>query len=162
MVGERWSVAWYLRRDHANLALGFVMCRRAPSCAVASLVVDSLWMGGGSFAQVISSQWHISFFFSVPCAALADTTAYSYDSLGRLTGSTVDRGYLVSTSIAYDPAGNRSSYQVTGGANGSFATMSTTSDLTEQDEGSAVPPSPQPMTAPVIQPYLDTLNAQSP
>ena len=46
-----------------------------------------------------------------------ETTTYSYDALGRLTATsttgTVNNG--VATGIAYDPAGNRSSYGVSGG-----------------------------------------------
>lgn len=51
------------------------------------------------------------------CAAFAaDTTTYSYDALGRLTASSVSGGPAngVNTGIALDPAGNRTSYSVTG------------------------------------------------
>jgi hypothetical protein len=45
-----------------------------------------------------------------------ETTTYSYDALGRLTGTssagTVNNG--VATAVGYDPAGNRSSYSVSG------------------------------------------------
>jgi len=59
-------------------------------------------------------------------AEAGETTTYTYDALGRLTGTsstgTVNQG--VSTSVGYDPAGNRSSYAVTGAgpkvAGGSF------------------------------------------
>jgi opacity protein-like surface antigen len=49
-------------------------------------------------------------------AQAAETVTYSYDALGRLTATsssgTVNAG--VATSVGYDPAGNRSSYSVTG------------------------------------------------
>jgi hypothetical protein len=48
-------------------------------------------------------------------SALAQTTTYQYDALGRLVGSaTSTNGSQVNTSIAYDPAGNRSRYLVSG------------------------------------------------
>ena len=51
-------------------------------------------------------------------AEAGETVAYSYDALGRLTATstsgTVNNG--LSTGISYDPAGNRSSYAVTGAA----------------------------------------------
>lgn len=57
---------------------------------------------------------------SAPALA-SETTTYSYDALGRLTGSssagTVNNG--LNTSIQYDPAGNRTNYTVTGSANNS-------------------------------------------
>lgn len=48
------------------------------------------------------------------CAA--ETVTYSYDALGRLVGSSVSGGPSsgVNTTIAYDPADNRTNYQVTG------------------------------------------------
>src|SRR3954465_10388512 len=54
-------------------------------------------------------------------AALAsETTTYTYDALGRLVATTssgtVNNG--LATSIAYDPAGNRSNYTVSGAAGG--------------------------------------------
>jgi outer membrane biosynthesis protein TonB len=51
-------------------------------------------------------------------ASAAETTTYSYDALGRLV-STASSGPVnngVATSVGYDPAGNRSTYAVTGGA----------------------------------------------
>ena len=54
-------------------------------------------------------------------ATASETISYSYDELGRLVEtrisatSTVNAG--VATTIGYDPAGNRSSYAVTGSAN---------------------------------------------
>jgi YD repeat-containing protein len=49
-------------------------------------------------------------------AEASETTSYSYDALGRLVATsstgTVNNG--VATGIAYDPAGNRSSYSVSG------------------------------------------------
>lgn len=49
-------------------------------------------------------------------AQAGETVTYSYDALGRLTATTssgtVNDG--VATGIAYDPAGNRSGYSVTG------------------------------------------------
>ena len=46
----------------------------------------------------------------------SETVTYSYDALGRLTATassgTVNNG--VATSVAYDPAGNRSAYNVSG------------------------------------------------
>ena len=46
----------------------------------------------------------------------SETTTYSYDALGRLTISTTAGGPNngIATGIAYDPAGNRSAYNVTG------------------------------------------------
>lgn len=58
------------------------------------------------------------------CAAAEaeETTTYSYDALGRLVATsssgTVNDG--IATSVGYDPAGNRSTYTVTG-AGGSTA-----------------------------------------
>jgi hypothetical protein len=53
-------------------------------------------------------------------AEAGETVTYSYDALGRLTATsttgTVNNG--VSTSLGYDPAGNRSTYAVTGAAGG--------------------------------------------
>jgi YD repeat-containing protein len=50
----------------------------------------------------------------------SETTAYTYDELGRLTATsssgTVNNG--VATGVAYDRAGNRSSYTVTGAGAG--------------------------------------------
>ena len=52
-------------------------------------------------------------------AAASETINYSYDELGRLTQSwstgTVNNG--VTQTTTYDPAGNRSSYSVTGSPN---------------------------------------------
>lgn len=74
------------------------------------------------------------------CSALALTTAaeagetvtYDYDALGRLTATTgsgsVNNG--VATGIAYDPAGNRSAYTVSGAT------------------GTPPPPEPPPPPAP--------------
>jgi hypothetical protein len=68
--------------------------------------------------------------FSIGWASAAgagETVTYSYDALGRLTGASstgsVNNG--VATTIGYDPAGNRSSYVVSGAggptvAGGSF------------------------------------------
>lgn len=61
--------------------------------------------------------------FALAAAAsrASETTTYSYDALGRLTATsssgTVNNG--VATSVGYDPAGNRSSYSVTGAGGGS-------------------------------------------
>lgn len=54
-------------------------------------------------------------------AIAAETTTYTYDALGRLTGSSVSGGPSsgVATALQYDPAGNRGNYQVTGSANNS-------------------------------------------
>jgi hypothetical protein len=53
-------------------------------------------------------------------AEAGETTIYSYDALGRLVSATsngtVNNG--LATTIAYDPAGNRQTYNVTGGAAG--------------------------------------------
>ncbi len=48
----------------------------------------------------------------------AETRTYTYDALGRLmaTSSTGTVNNGISNSIAYDPAGNRTSYAVTGAA----------------------------------------------
>lgn len=52
-------------------------------------------------------------------AQATSTTTYSYDALGRLvqasTTGTVNNG--VQMSITYDPADNRTTYQVTGATN---------------------------------------------
>jgi hypothetical protein len=54
-------------------------------------------------------------------ALASETTTYTYDALGRLISSassgTVNNG--LATTIAYDPAGNRACYGVTGAATGS-------------------------------------------
>jgi len=73
-------------------------------------------------------------------AALAsETTTYTYDALGRLVATnssgTVNNG--LATTIAYDPAGNRSCYSVTGAATGSGGAC-----------GSAPPPPPPPPPSP--------------
>lgn len=49
-------------------------------------------------------------------ASAVETITYSYDALGRLTGSVTSGGPNsgVSTGTSFDPAGNRSSYSVTG------------------------------------------------
>jgi YD repeat-containing protein len=51
-------------------------------------------------------------------ASASETVAYSYDALGRLTATTttgsVNNG--AGSAIAYDPAGNRTAYSVTGAA----------------------------------------------
>ncbi|MBW6527307.1 hypothetical protein KZ813_10690 [Sphingomonas sp. RHCKR7] len=45
----------------------------------------------------------------------ANTTTYTYDALGRLVQSDVTSdGATVETKVQYDPAGNRTSYTVTG------------------------------------------------
>lgn len=75
--------------------------------------------------------------------AAADTTNYSYDALGRLVGSSVDRGFVVATSISYDPAGNRSSYQVRGAA---------TSGMTAKTQSSTAR-SASPVSAPGVATY---------
>jgi len=53
---------------------------------------------------------------SSPPALASSTTTYSYDALGRLIGATttgtVNNGVAMATS--YDPADNRTTYQVTG------------------------------------------------
>jgi YD repeat-containing protein len=53
-------------------------------------------------------------FASVMCVSTPsraqETTTYTYDTLGRLTGSTISDGTQVSTS--FDPAGNRTNYSV--------------------------------------------------
>lgn len=58
----------------------------------------------------------LSVLFMPSIAAAADTVTYTYDALGRLvavsnTGGPNDG---VDSAIAYDPAGNRTSYGVTG------------------------------------------------
>lgn len=69
-----------------------------------------------------------SVFAWVTAAHASGTTSYSYDALGRLVSSSnsgaVNNG--LSTSLGYDPAGNRSSYAVSGAS------------------GSAPPPPPPP------------------
>ena len=53
--------------------------------------------------------------FAAPTHAV-ETVTYSYDALGRLVTSSVSGGPSagVNTAIAYDPADNRTNYQVTG------------------------------------------------
>lgn len=48
--------------------------------------------------------------------AAQETTNYTYDTLGRLTGAAVSGGPAAGaiTTTQYDPAGNRSNYTVTG------------------------------------------------
>lgn len=55
---------------------------------------------------------------SLSVGAAAETATYQYDALGRLVASTLSHGAVVSTSIGYDPAGNRSSYVVGGSGAG--------------------------------------------
>ena len=54
----------------------------------------------------------------VPVSPVAaqSTTTYTYDALGRLTGSTVSGGPTngTTTAISLDNAGNRTNYKVTG------------------------------------------------
>lgn len=50
-----------------------------------------------------------------PVSPPANATTYTYDALGRLVQSDVTTdGATVTTKIQYDPAGNRTSYTVTG------------------------------------------------
>lgn len=50
-----------------------------------------------------------------PVSPPANATTYTYDALGRLVQSDVTAdGATVTTKIQYDPAGNRTSYTVTG------------------------------------------------
>ena len=62
------------------------------------------------------SLWVCSVLALASAAEAGETVTYSYDALGRLTGTTssgtVNNG--VATGIAYDPAGNRSTYTVSG------------------------------------------------
>ncbi|HYJ81844.1 MAG TPA: hypothetical protein VEW26_03245, partial [Allosphingosinicella sp.] len=57
-----------------------------------------------------------SVFALAGAAQAAESVTYSYDALGRLTATTTTGGPQsgVATGIAYDPAGNRSTYNVTG------------------------------------------------
>src|SRR3954470_18540503 len=72
-------------------------------------------------------------------AQASETTTYSYDALGRLVSAassgTVNNG--LATTIAYDPAGNRSCYGVTGAGAGSGGS-----------DCSAPPPPPPPAPPP--------------
>lgn len=54
---------------------------------------------------------------SAGVTSAAETVNYTYDALGRLTGSIISGGPNsgVSTGTSFDPAGNRSGYSVTGG-----------------------------------------------
>lgn len=48
-------------------------------------------------------------------ALAADSTSYRYDALGRLITSTVAaNGTTTSSTVGYDPAGNRTAYKITG------------------------------------------------
>jgi len=51
----------------------------------------------------------------VPAVA-SETTTYTYDALGRLVTTSVSGGPTngLSTTTQFDPAGNRTNYQVTG------------------------------------------------
>jgi hypothetical protein len=66
------------------------------------------------------------FVFIMPAAAAAQDTTYKYDALGRLINTTT-KGVI--TTIDYDQAGNRTSYNVKGAPNaedsGSHASVST-------------------------------------
>src|SRR5438067_2590581 len=56
-------------------------------------------------------------FGATPAGAMTETVTYRYDALGRLvaTSSSGSVNNGLATGIAYDPAGNRSAYSVTGG-----------------------------------------------
>lgn len=60
--------------------------------------------------------WACSAFALAVAAEAAETTTYTYDAQGRLTATTTEGGVNngVATGIAYDPAGNRSNYNLTG------------------------------------------------
>jgi hypothetical protein len=48
-------------------------------------------------------------------ALAADSTSYRYDALGRLTTSAIAaNGTTTSSTVGYDPAGNRTAYKITG------------------------------------------------
>lgn len=57
--------------------------------------------------------------FAIPTSAMCQgtTVTYSYDALGRLVRSTNAGQSSTETTIAYDPAGNRTNYKVTGAPN---------------------------------------------
>ncbi|WP_156025006.1 hypothetical protein [Sphingomonas phyllosphaerae] len=76
----------------------------------------------------------------VPAIAGAQsTTTYTYDALGRLVGSATDRGPGASTTtIEYDPAGNRKTYKVSGAANGA-----------DEGAGASVPSKPRFVVVPL-------------
>lgn len=82
-----------------------------------------LWEGivATRMRQVKGAIFLAGFMLAVSPATAGETTTYSYDALGRLTGSastgTVNNG--LNTAIQYDPAGNRTNYTVTGSANNS-------------------------------------------
>jgi YD repeat-containing protein len=92
------------------------------------------------------------FFLATSLAALTasaeagETVTYSYDALGRLTGTassgTVNNG--VETGIAYDPAGNRAAYNVTGAS----APPPTTPSPSPSPSPSSPPPPPPPPQGP--------------
>lgn len=52
-------------------------------------------------------------------AQAAETTTYTYDALGRVTGVSHSGGDNdgMATTLSYDPAGNRTQYAVTGSKN---------------------------------------------
>lgn len=56
--------------------------------------------------------------FASSAAKSAETVTYSYDALGRLVASTASGGPNsgVSTGATFDPAGNRTSYAISGGS----------------------------------------------
>jgi hypothetical protein len=80
-------------------------------------------------------------------AMASETTTYTYDALGRLVATsssgTVNNG--LATGIAYDPAGNRSNYTVTGAAGG-------TPPPPPPPPPSPPPPPPPPPSGPVANP----------
>jgi len=80
-------------------------------------------------------------------AQASETTTYSYDALGRLVSSassgTVNNG--LSTTLSYDPAGNRSCYGVTGAPTGSGSACGTPPP---PPPPSPPPPSPPPPPPP--------------
>lgn len=76
-----------------------MVSRRAPRAVLLRLIAS-----GAMFSALLSGM-----------PALAGTITYTYDTLGRITVAAYPGGATISH--AYDAAGNRSSYTVTGSPN---------------------------------------------
>jgi hypothetical protein len=89
-------------------------------------------------------------------AVASETVTYSYDALGRLVATsssgTVNNG--LATTIAYDPAGNRSCYTVAGAATGTGGSCT-------PPPPPSPPPPPPPSSGPVANPDSASASACS-
>ena len=89
-------------------------------------------MTRGTMAALAAASW------AVPAAAAAsDTASYTYDALGRVTDIATTGGPNDGEAAAtrYDPAGNRTSYGVSGAGPAGFAADSQTSSSGELTTG---------------------------